>query len=255
MRRTARNFNDKIRRLLAKNPDNRNILPQFFNEKTQQFESRITVDYLKKSIQTRQDYNRMVNMLKRFSKRGAERVVSAPGNEYGSKITRWQKAEMIRMQGIVNRKRRERLSLLKTVEVMNVGGKLGYTLGEMFGMGLASRNQLTPQHAFTPSQSQTDIKYKARVLIGESASQYYAYRDELLRTNFISTLKQNFNESDIKDIIDAINAMDHEAFVIKFEAKVDSFEFAYPPARGSEEYKNYVSALRGYWVGGQTTLD
>ena len=137
LRRVARNFNDKLRREIKKNPANRNILPQFYNESTEQFESRVSVQMLMDSIKTRADYNRTINMLKRFSKRGAERIIDAPGNVYGGKTTVWQKQEIGRMVGIVNRKRQERLDRLNAVEMINSQGKLGYTLGEMFGMGLA----------------------------------------------------------------------------------------------------------------------
>ena len=125
LRRVARNFNDKLRRLVKKNPENKNILPQFYNEKTEEFESRITVDTLKNMIQTRQDFNRQLNMLKRFSRRGAEKMVPAPDNDYGTKTTKWQRLETSRLVGIVNRKRQERLDRLNLVEMVSSQGKLG----------------------------------------------------------------------------------------------------------------------------------
>ena len=251
----ARNFNDKLRRLVKANPENKNILPQFYNENTDQFESRITVDTLKGLIQTRQDFNRQLNMLKRFSKRGAERIVEAPENEYGTKTTLWQRQETARMVGLVNRRRQERLDRLNLVEMANSEGKLGYTLGQMFGMGLASVNKLKPTKAFTKSQSQTDLKYKLRSLMDESRKNYYTDRDQLLKDNYIKALTENYAESDIRDVISAIRSMDSDLFVLKFEARGDKFEMAYPPDRGSEEYNNYVSELKGYWLKTDSLLD
>jgi len=255
LRRVARNFNDKLRRLVKANPENKNILPQFYNENTDQFESRITVDTLKGLIQTRQDFNRQLNMLKRFSKRGAERIVEAPENEYGTKTTLWQRQETARMVGLVNRRRQERLDRLNLVEMANSEGKLGYTLGQMFGMGLASVNKLKPTKAFTKSQSQTDLKYKLRSLMDESRKNYYKDRDQLLKDNYIKALTENYAESDIRDVISAIRSMDSDLFVLKFEARGDKFEMAYPPDRGSEEYNNYVSELKGYWLKTDSLLD
>ena len=255
LRRVARNFNDKLRRLVRANPENKNILPQFYNERTDQFESRITVETLKGLIQTRQDYNRQLNMLKRFSKRGAERIVEAPENEYGTKTTLWQRQETARMVGLVNRRRQERLDRLNLVEMANSEGKLGYTLGQMFGMGLASVNKLKPTKAFTKSQSQTDLKYKLRSLMDESRKNYYRDRDQLLKDNYIKALTENYAESDIRDVISAIRSMDSDLFVLKFEARGDKFEMAYPPDRGSEEYNNYVSELKGYWLKTDSLLD
>lgn len=246
LRRISRNFNDKLRRLVRKNPDNRNILPQFYNEKTEQFESRITIDTIKGLIQTRADYNRVLGMLERFSKRGAEKIVKAPGNEYGSKTTKWQRDEMIRLQGIVNRRRQDRLDQLNTVEMMNSQGKLGYTLGQMFGMGLASKNKLNPTRAFTPSQSQTDLKYKTRALMLEATTNYHRNRDEVLRENYIKTLEENYNSRDITDVISKIRGIDIDLFILKFEAKGDAFEFAYPPDK--EQYESYLSELKAYWL-------
>ena len=246
LRRVARNFNDKLRREVKKSPENKNILPQFYNEDTEQFESRITITMLHDLIKTRADYNRMLNMLKRFSRRGAEKIVDAPSNDYGTRTTKWQKQEMARMVGIVNRKRQERLDKLNLVEMMNSQGSLGYTLGQMFGMGLASKNKLSPTKAFTPSQSQTDLKYKFRGLLTESKTTYHQDRDMLLKENYIRTLQENYKSGDIQDVISKIRGMGNDAFVLKFEAKGDAFEFAYPP--DEEQYQNYLSELKGYWL-------
>lgn len=245
----ARNFNDKLRREIKKHPENQNILPQFWNVQSQEFESRITIDELKSLIQTRQDYNRYINMLKRFSKRGAERIVNAPGNEYGTKTTAWQRQELGRLAGIVNRRRKVRKELLSAVEIVDTSGKLGYTAGQLLGMGLVSEQQLSPTTSFTPSQSQTDVKFKLRALTWESRDLYHSDKDKILKDNFIKTLKQNYYEKDIKEVIKKIEEMDPNLFVLKFEAKGDAFEFAYPPKdHSSEEYLGYLEELRAYWL-------
>lgn len=255
LRRVARNFNAKLRRLVKQTPENAQILPQFYNEKTGEFESKITVETLKSLIQTRQDYNRELNMLKRFSKKGAERIIEAPGNEYGSKTTVWQRNEMRRLSVIVNRKRQERLDTIGMLEAVSNEGKMGYTLGQMFGMGLASRNQLQPSKAFTASQSQTDLKYKLRALQYESRSGYFKDKDQMLKDNYTRELLRNFDHSDIKEVVNAINKMPSDLFYLKFEARPDAFELAYPPEKGTETYKGYVSQLRGYWLGNAGVTD
>lgn len=255
LRRVVRNFNDKLRRLVKENPENQNILPQFWNEQTQQFESRVTIKNLKELIQTRADYNRQLNMLRRFGRIGAEEIIEAPTNEYGARTTKWQKSEMARMAQIVNRRRKERLENLENVKMLDSYGELGYTLGQRFGMGLASRNSLNPIKTFTRSQTQADLKQKVRALMRESASNYAKDRDLMLKENFINELRQNYNEADISDVIERIRSMDDDLFVLKFEARGDKFELAYPPDRDSEEYKNYVSELKGYWLRETTPLD
>ena len=247
----ARNFNDKLRRELKKHPENRNILPQFWNEQTGQFESRITIQMLKESIATRRDYNRNINMLKRFSKRGATEIVELP-SQYGAKTTKWQKAETIRLTSIVNRRRQERLEKLNAVEMMDASGKLGYTLGQRFGMNLASRNKLSPTKSFTVGQSQKDIQYKMRGLLKETQSSYYNMRDRMLKENYIRAIQENYG-SKLDDVVNKIRTMNDELFVLKFEARGDKFEMIYSP--DSEQGKAYASELRSYWLNDSNLLE
>lgn len=233
-----------MRRLVKKNPANSSILPQFWNNQTEEFENKISVSQIRDLISTRQDYNRVVNMLKRFSKRGAEEIVDLP-SDYGARTTKWQKQEQTRLVQTINRRRGVRLDNLNTIEMMNASGKLGYTLGQMFGMGLAEKNKLSPTKAFTRGQTQKDVKYKFRALLTESKDTYYNERDEMLKANYIKGLRENYNEEDIKDVIANIQAMSSDEFYLKFEAKGDAFEFAYPP--DSEQYGHYLSELKGYW--------
>lgn len=257
LRRVARNFNAKLSREIKKNPKNRSALPQFYNESTEQFESRITIEGLKELIQSRQDYNRIINMLKRFSRRGAERIVEAPDNDYGTMTTVWQRQEAPRLARIVNQRRRVRLENLKDVEMENAEGKLGYTLGERFGMGLASVNRLKPTQAFTPGQSQKDVRYKFMSILKESRVKYFNERDLMLKKNYTDELVRNYNEADIADVISKIRTMDPNLFILKFEAGGNKFEanFAYPPDRGTEEYWNYVNELKAFWLGDTDILD
>ena len=254
LRRVVRNFNDKLRRLVKENPANSNILPTFWNSKTEQYENKLTLSQVKELIATRQDYNRQLNMLKRFSRRGAEEIVET-GSDYGARVTKWQKAEQTRLAQIINRRRGVRLDNLNTVEMMNSQGKLGYTLGQMFGMGLAEKNKLKPTTAFTRGQSQKDIKWKWRALQMEAKDSYYNERDEMLKNNFIRTLEENFDSNDIQDVVANIRAMSSDEFYLKYQAKGDAFEWAYPPAKGSKEYYNYVNELKGYWKGANSLLD
>ena len=150
------------------------------------------------------------------------------------------------MVGIVNRKRQERLDRLNAVEMINSQGKLGYTLGEMFGMGLASKNKLKPTQGYTPSQSQNDMKWKFRALQRESSSKYYLDRDMMLKENYIRTLKENYRSEDISEVIRKIREMNPDEFVLKFEAKGDAFEMAYPP--DEEQYNAYKEELNSFWL-------
>lgn len=244
----ARDFNRKLSRLIDANPNNASIYPKFYNPTTQQLESEISISNLKELITTRADYNRYVNMLKRFLKEGAEDIVDAPGNDYGSKTTRWHIQEMNRLKGNVNRKREARLEEFKDIEMASSEGSLGYSLGDRFGMGLASRSQLSPTKAFTSSQNQADINYKLSSLMKQSKSSYFRDKAQILKDNYIRELERNYNRKDVAGVIETINKMDNELFVLKFEAHGDKMEMVYPPEKGSSEYQANVEELVGYWI-------
>lgn len=233
LKRVVRNYNAKISRLAKKNPQIENVLPE-----------KVSVGQLKELINTRQDLKRELNALKRFSKRGAEEIVVVPDTDYNLKITKWQKTEMNRRIGIINKRRKKRLEEIANIEMKSRGEKLGYTR-EQLGMGKANEVSLNPMNAFTRKMSQSDLKWKWKGIMKESQSDYFTQKDFRLRENYIKALQQNYNVNDIQDIIDEINKMDIKEFLNTFEEEGGNMEFAYPPNK--EQYNAYVTGLRATW--------
>lgn len=234
LRKAVKNFNAKITRLEKKDPQNKNALPE-----------KISVKQIKDLIDTRQDLKREINALKRFTRRGAERIISVPDNDYNLKVTKWQKEEMTRRTAVINRKREKRLKELQQIEMKSGGEKLGYTVGQ-FGMGKAEEISLKPLKPFTGKMNTADLKKKFRHIQKESQDMYYNRKDEQLRTNYINALKQGYNEEDIADIIEEIEDMDFNDFYSEFQAEGGAMEWAYPP-KASAEYQGYVEQLRSQW--------
>lgn len=234
LRKAVRNYNAKIDRLAKKNPEIASALP----EKT-------TVRQMKELIDTRQDLNRELNSLRRFSKKGAEELVDVPDSEYNLKITKWQKSEMTRRVAIINRKRSKRLKEISEMEMTSRGESLGYTRGQL-GMGRAEEEQLKPMQPFTPKMTRRDLKMKHKAINLQSQSTYFNRKDEQFRRNFIKGLKENFNERDIKDVIERIEDMDFKTFYHTFQSEGGNFEFIYPP--DEEQYEAYVNSLKATWT-------
>ena len=234
LNRTVKNFNAKITRLAKKNPDEAVALPE-----------KIKISDLKTLINTRQDLKRELNALKRFSKRGAENIVIAEGTDEGLKITKWQKTEMNRRIGIINRKRKARLEEIQNLEMTSRGQSLGYTRGQL-GMGRATEISLSPMNAFTRRMNRRDLKMKWQAILRESQSDYFTQKDFRLRNNYVKALEQNFNVNDIQDVVDYIMKMDIKDFLQKFEEEGGTMEFAYPPNR--EQYEGYVNAVKTTWL-------
>lgn len=72
--RAVAQFNRKIRKIQTE--ENKMYLPAFER-----------YEWQKENIKTRQEFNRVINMLKSFSKEGAEELIESPS---GEKITKWE---------------------------------------------------------------------------------------------------------------------------------------------------------------------
>lgn len=234
LRKAVKNFNAKITRLERKNPEQKNALPE-----------RITVKQMKDLIDTRQDLKRELNSLRRFTQRGSEEMVTIPDSDYNLKTTKWQKEEMTRRVGIINRKRKKRLKELSDVEMTSRGEKLGYTKGD-FGMGKADEVALSPMNAFTPKMTRNDLNKKFSNIMKESQSTYWDAREQTLKATYVRTLTENFRAEDIQEIIDSIDDMDFKEFYSTFQSEGGNFEFVYAPDQ--EQYNSYVTALKSTWV-------
>lgn len=235
LKRVVKNFNAKLTRLSNKDPKNKGALPE-----------RVSAAQLRDLIETRQDLNRELNALRRFSERGAEELVEVPDNDYNLKITKWQKKEMTRREVIVNQKRKRQLERVADIDMTSRGEKLGYKKGEI-GMGKAERVSLEPVKAFTPSQNRRDLNKRFKQLKKESISTYWDKRNEIMRTNYIAEIERNFPESLVKDVIEKIQSMDFDEFRKIFEAEDQGkFQFNYPLNKVDQE--KYATALRSIWI-------
>ena len=237
--RVVKNFNAKVNRLAKQNPDNASILPE-----------KVSVKELKQLINTRQDLKRELNALQRFSKRGSEKIVDVPNSEYGLKITLWQRSEMNRRIGVINRKRKARLIELENTEMKSRGESLGYTRGQL-GMGKASEIALKPMTAFFRTMGRKDLNKRFKSILVQSQSDYFTKQDFQVRENYIKGLKENYDYENIKDVIEVIENMDIKEFLNTFEEEGGTFEFASPNGAldlKHAEYEGYESALRATWL-------
>lgn len=93
-KRVAKNFNAKINRVNKQHPE----LSRFQPEK-------ISYTELRSRIATREDYNRILNMYKRYSKRGAERAVVS---DMGARASEWAYNEAQLLTETINRSRAQK---------------------------------------------------------------------------------------------------------------------------------------------------
>lgn len=102
LKKTIQKFNKKVNRLEQK-VDDESYLPDL-------------VDYTetKKLITTRQELNRVLNSLNRFSKRGAEKQVELPS---GIEISKWEKKELQYLKANATRKINKRIRELEETPI------------------------------------------------------------------------------------------------------------------------------------------
>lgn len=236
----VRRFNAKIDRLGAANPEIKNALPE-----------KISVKQYRKLIGTRRDLNSELKSLERFLKEGAEKIVDVPDSYYNLKTTKWQKDEMLRRVGTINRKRKERYERIKDIQMTQRGEELGYTVGQAMqdiGMGGIDKNATEPMNAFTPKMTRTDLRYKFKGILFESQQSYWSEREEIMRNTYIRTILESFGENaDTNAIIAAIENMDFDTFYQTYLGDSGRWESIYP-GRNQDDVDNYLSDLRSTWI-------
>lgn len=213
IQRAVKNFNAKITRLEKKGVPEQ-LLPE-----------RASAATIRDLIAARQDLNRELNSLKRFTKRGAEEIVDIPNTQYTVKATKWQKEDMeIRVRAI-NRRRKHRLKLIEKYEMTSGGEKLGYTRKD-FGMGKADQLSLKPIKPFYRTMQQSDLKRRFTHFTKESQSDYFDKKDEQLRFNFIEALERTYGKEKVQDLVTAISEMSFKEFYKRFQSEPGMMEFA-----------------------------
>ena len=230
--KVVRNFNAKIDRIAKKSPELKNALPE-----------KVSARRMKELVNTRQDLKRELNSLRRFSKRGSEEITVF--GDYNTKITKWQKTEINRRVGVINRRRKARLEALEETEVTVGGVEQGYTRGAI-GMPKAEMLELLPMSGITKSMSNADVKKKFESVLIQSQNDFLTLRDLRTKANYLKGLTTNFNINDVKDIYDKINSMPMEDFLKTFQSEAKAkFEGLYPGNVNQE--RQYISDLRSVW--------
>lgn len=234
LEKAIKDFNAQVSKAVAADKKNAAAYPD-----------RVTVTQLKKIISTKDDLNAELESLRRFSRKGAQEIVTAPGNKYNLKLTAWQRDDMLRRAENINKEREIRRQKLFELDMTSRGKKLGYKRGEL-GLRRAEEMQLEPINAFTDFMTRHDLKSKLRTLRRESMADYWNMRDEILRKNYIETIEREFarNDIDVSDIVDAIKNMDFAEFRKTFDAEGGTFEMLYPD---KEKLKAFASELRATW--------
>lgn len=238
LKKTVRNFNDKIRRIEKKvnkqleNPNLTSSERKELHDKKNYLPSKVKYSDLKSEIRTRQDLKREMNSLKRFSKKGSEEIVVLPNTDYNLKTTKWQKKEMSIMVSTINRRRKERYKKTLDLEATSRGKELGYKLSDV-GFKKRTELELASRTVTSPKMTQTDLKKRFESLKKEIPSTFWDEKDQRLKENYIKALEANYSDAKYKSSVEvikkAINSMTFSNFWKKFNSEGCNMEFIYLP--------------------------
>ena len=263
LKRVVRNYNAKINRVIKKNPELKNSLPTKLTSKD--------VSELKSWIVTRQDFNRELNSLKRFSNKGAEDMLvilsdgsTIPQAQYernpsrypisndGSpvKISRWEKTEINRRIPVVNKQRALEKERLEKIEVVHNGKKVGYTIGDI-GMDSNLKNALLPLKGITGTSDNRQIKSLMRNLKRQSQSGYLDKKTAILRENYIKALGDYYGTG-ADAIVNHIDSLSDEEFLkVFYENKDAGMEIASPKSANKHIEAENLTMLKNAWLGSE----
>lgn len=252
LKRNVKNFNAKISRLEKKYPKLKNVLPE-----------RVTVEQMKELIDTRKDFNREMKSLQRFTARTNvirqeddgtfTGIVTVPDSKYNLKVTKWQKEEMTRQIGYINKVRKQQAEKILNMELESQGQKLHYTRGDI-GMGSVDKNALDPMKAFFPTMSRTDLNKRFKAIKQERQVGYWMKKQMQLARNVMNGILANYNAEKYKDdvdaIISAIENMSFNEFYEKFMTQNDVMELVSPPPGTDFDDKMEINleVLKSTWV-------
>lgn len=217
---TVRQFNSKITRLLKKNPALKPYLPDRINAKK-----------LTKNIQTRSDFNREINSLGRFLKKGAETPITT---DTGLRTTQWQRKEIGYKVAIINR---QRTAERKRANVSTFTGT----------MGTIQKNNLEPkQYDFNKIKPSDWDKFVQNVE-KQVKENYFSEKNELYKQNYMTAISNVFNKEDSSKLLSIIQNIPAENLIDLFYSDpVLQIDFVYDPLEASVLAAHIESHLNEY---------
>lgn len=223
LNRTVENFNRKIRRAAARGVVG---LPE-----------PVRVRDLREEIVDRADYNRQINALQRFSRKGAERSVVLD-RETGVTITKWERDELSRLQAIVETRKRRVREEMGSQPATSRGRDLGLTRGEMHSarMNALAESKLNYKAFRSPSE----VRARKRTLSTKARSDYFKSSDEKYKENYIKGLQTVFGKK-AGPLIAHIRSMNpHEVVKRYYKDQEGTLRYIYEKAQRESHLRSIM---------------
>ena len=207
LQRTINNFNAKLYRLKKKNPELAEYLPD-----------RVKKSEVIKSINTRADYNRIINSYKRFSKKGAEAPVKS---SRGAKATQWEIDEVKLKNRIDNANRTKQRNALANKPQTSRGKPTGNEVGTV------AENELTTRKLNFDNVGAKEWELKKGDIDRAIDPLHSEYRKRNYRLNYIQGLRNAGFSADLEALIYKL-PIDKFIEVTRTDTEAD-IDFIYDP--------------------------
>lgn len=208
--RVVRNYNAKINRIINKNPQLKDVLPE-----------KISKREIKNKIETRAEFNKSLKSAQRFTRKGSEEVLH---NKYGLQITKYERKEIAIKLGIVNRKRTAERKQFGNLDVINQGKKTGFKRIEVDSLRMGNLKKKTFNF---DRMSKENYKKFVESLNKQSETKYTTLKQIQWRENYIKSIVTAYGSKG-NAIIDKIRSLDiNSVITVLFENENASIEFNY----------------------------
>ena len=235
-----KSFNKKIYNLRQRHPEIADILPDTIKKEDK---AKMIEEF---KAAPRSEFNKKLNTLDRFTKRGAEKVIVS---DTGNKVTKWEKNEVALKVAQINRERTKECKAVENMEVTSRGESLGMKRGQM---GSERLNELRPKKFdFNKIKGGKEWeRFKASVDKQASATAKNERMEEY-KANYIQGLKNAFGEyaDDVISIIEGLPA--EEVIKTYYDEQEATIDFFYEP----QEMELKLEILGDIWQGVQESYD
>lgn len=226
LKRVIRNYNSKLNRLKKTYPENIKIYPEQAKYKE-----------IKEKITTRQDYKRIVNELKLFTKRGSEYIVV---NKHKVKAMVWElEIQKLRVKEI-NKERSRELKRINKIDITIGGKKI-----ETASITIAKRELAEKKFNFDNMYSRSEFSAYKKTTDKQVLSNYWINIQNKYIDNYIKALVSVFNESQAERLIEMIKQITLEDMIELYHKEMlGNIDFIYEPQEQGIKYEYLMEMFK-----------
>lgn len=234
--KAVKNFNAKISRIIAKNPEAAEYLPE-----------KVKVSELKEIIKTESDYRKILNSLKRFRKRGAEETVITKG---GTKTTKFQLEEIKRNIDIINKRREKEAAEIAARPVIVDGKKMENA--QRMALSQSKKELKNMVETVTPKE----FKQFAKWLEKERLSEKQLYKGVYFINDISEVFYASFSDKNTRFLLDLFYLIGGDKLYNLYMLGYDELDPEYlynEPIEESEKVEKLKELLYPYLTDEQIT--